>query len=216
MSAITTIFFDIGGVLLTDGWGHVSRRAAAEKFGLDWEEYAERHEKVAHAIETNRLSLDAYLTRSIFYRDRSFTREEFRKFIFAQSQPHPETIEIAQRLATSQKYFMSTINNEIFELNVYRLQTFGLRNIFPVFFSSCFLGIRKPDEAIYRLALQVTQRKAEECLFIDDREVNLECPREMGLQTILYETPSQLRNALLQQGILSHTSLQRGDHAGAS
>ena len=198
---ITTIFFDIGGVMLTDGWGHASRRAAAEKFGLDWEEYAERHEKVAHAIETNRLSLDEYLRRTIFYRERPFSREEFRKFIFSQSQPHPETIAIAQRLATSQKYFMATVNNEIFELNVYRLKTFGLRNIFPVFFSSCFLGIRKPDEAIYRLALQVTQREAEECLFIDDREVNLECPREMGLQTILFKEASQLRDGLKQHGI---------------
>ncbi len=99
---VTTIFFDIGGVLLTDGWGHTSRRAAAEQFGLDWEEYAERHEKVAHAIETNRLSLDEYLRRTIFYRPRSFSHEEFRKYIFAQSQPHLETIEIARRLAASQ------------------------------------------------------------------------------------------------------------------
>ncbi len=96
---------------------------------------------------------------------------------------------------------MATINNEIFELNTYRLQEFDLGKIFPVFFSSCFLGIRKPDEAIYRLALQVTQRKAEDCLFIDDREMNLECPREIGLQTILYNSPAQLRTALSQQGI---------------
>jgi putative hydrolase of the HAD superfamily len=198
---ITTLFFDIGGVLLTDGWGHASRRAAAEKFGLDWEEYADRHEKVAHAIETSRLSLDEYLRRTIFHRPRSFGREEFRKFIFAQSQPHAETIEVARQLANSQKYFMATINNEILELNVYRLKTFGLRSIFPVFFSSCFLGIRKPDETIYRLALQVTQRDASECAFIDDREVNLECPREMGLQTVLFESASQLKNALQAIGI---------------
>jgi len=198
---ITTIFFDIGGVLLTDGWGHASRRAGAEKFGLDWEEYADRHEKVAHAMETNRMSLDEYLTRTIFNRPRSFSREEFREFIFAQSQPHPETIEIARRLAASQKYFMATINNEIFELNVYRLETFGLRSIFPVFFSSCFLEIRKPESTIYRLALQVTQRKPEECLFIDDREVNLECPREMGIQTILFKDITQLTSALEEHGI---------------
>ena len=199
----TAIFFDIGGVLLTDGWGHKSRRAAAEKFGLDWDDYADRHEKVAHAIETNRMSLDEYLTRTVFYRPREFSREEFRDNIFAQSQPHPDSIEIARRLAASQKYFMATINNEIFELNVYRIPTFGLQSIFPVFFSSCFLGIRKPDEAIYRLALQVSQRRAEECLFIDDREVNLECPRELGLQTILFENASQLQNALNQHGIKS-------------
>ena len=198
---ITTIFFDIGGVLLTDGWGHASRRAAAEKFGLDWEEYTDRHENVAHAIETNRISLEEYLTRAVFYRERSFTREEFRDFIFAQSQPHSEAIEIAARLAGSQKYFMATINNEILELNTYRIERFGLRSIFPIFFSSCFLGIRKPDLAIYRLALQVAQRKAEECLFVDDREVNLECPRELGLQTILYQSASQLRDALKQHGI---------------
>ena len=199
---ITTIFFDIGGVLLTDGWNHASRRAAAEKFGLDWEEYADRHERVAHAIETNRLSLDAYLKRTIFYQPRPFTVEEFREFIFAQSQPHPDTIEIAKQLAASRNFFMATINNEIFELNVYRLQTFGLRDMFSDFFSSCFLGIRKPDEEIYRLALQVTQREAEGCLFIDDREVNLECPREMGFGTILFENVPQLRDALKDHRIV--------------
>ena len=198
---ITTIFFDLGGVLLSDGWGHASRRAAAEKFGLDWEEYAERHEKVAHAIETDRLSLDAYLTRTIFYRPRPFTRAEFRDFVFAQSQPHPDAIEIAQGLAASKKYFLATINNEILELNTYRIEKFGLRSIFPVFCSSCFLGIRKPDEAIYQLALRVSQRNAKECIFIDDREVNLECPRELGMETILYQGASQLRDELKQHGI---------------
>jgi putative hydrolase of the HAD superfamily len=198
---ITTIFFDIGGVLLTDGWGHASRRAAAEKFGLDWEEYTDRHEKVAHAIETDCLSLDAYLTRTVFCRPRSFTRAEFHDFVFAQSQPYPEAIEFAQRLASSKNYFMATINNEILELNTYRIEKFGLGSIFPVFFSSCFLGIRKPDQAIYKLALQVSHRNADECIFIDDREINLECPRELGLQTILYESPPQLRDALKQQGI---------------
>jgi putative hydrolase of the HAD superfamily len=198
---LTTIFFDIGGVLLTDGWGHKSRQAAAEKFGLDWDEYSERHEKVAHAIETNRLSLERYLDRVIFYRPRPFTREEFRDFIFAQSQPKTDSMEIAQLLADTRKYFMATINNEICELNVYRLAQFGLRRCFPIFFSSCFLGLRKPDEAIYRLALQVTQRQPEECIFIDDREVNLECPRELGLATILFRDAKQLRHDLREQGI---------------
>src|SRR5437870_11452532 len=119
---ITTIFFDIGGVLLTDGWGHNSRRAAAEQFGLDWDEYNDRHEKLAHAIETNRLTLEQYLDRAIFYRPRSFIREEFRAFIFAQSEPKPESIEIVKQLADSGKYFLATINNEILELNLYRIE----------------------------------------------------------------------------------------------
>ena len=198
---ITTIFFDIGGVLLTDGWGHDSRRVAAEQFGLDWDEYGERHEKVAHAIETNRVTLDQYLNRVVFYRSRAFTREEFRDFIFAQSQPKPDAIEIARQLAASRKYFMATINNEILELNLYRIEQFGLRRCFSVFFSSCFLGIRKPDEAIYRTALQATQRRPEECIFIDDREVNLECPRELGLATILFHEAEQLRRELMENGV---------------
>src|SRR5437016_12764094 len=108
---ITTIFFDIGGVLLTDGWGHDSRRAAAEKFGLDWEEYSDRHEKVGHAIETNRMSLEAYLDRAIFYRPRAFSREECRAFIFAQSPPQPEAIEIVAQLAGSKNYCLATLKN---------------------------------------------------------------------------------------------------------
>src|SRR5688572_26322773 len=139
--ALTAIFFDIGGVLLTDGWGHKSRRAAAEKFGLDWDDYADRHEKVAHAIETNRLTLAQYLDRTIFYRPRKFSREEFHAFIFAQSKPHEESIQLVEQLATSNKYFLATINNEVLELNLYRLKNFGLRRYFPVFFSSCFLGL---------------------------------------------------------------------------
>lgn len=201
MSAITTIFFDIGGVLLTDGWGHDSRRAAADRFGLDWDEYTDRHEKVAHAIETNRMTLEHYLDRAIFYRPRSFTREESRDFIFAQSQPKPDSIEIAKQLAASRKYFMATLNNEILELNLYRIEQFGLRHYFPVFFSSCFLGLRKPDEAIYRTALQVTQRQPAECIFIDDREVNLECPRELGLRTIHFQDAMQLRRELGENGV---------------
>ena len=198
---ITTIFFDIGGVLLTDGWGHDSRRAAAEKFGLDWEEYSDRHEKVGHAIETNRMSLEQYLDRAIFYRPREFSREEFRAFIFAQSQPKPESIAIVAQLADSKNHFLATINNEVLELNLYRLEHFGLRRYFRVFFSSCFLGLRKPDEAIYRLALQVTQEAPANCIFIDDREVNLECPRELGLNTILFRDAAQLRVDLTEAGI---------------
>jgi putative hydrolase of the HAD superfamily len=201
MSAITTIFFDIGGVLLTDGWGFNSRRAAATQFNLDWEEYSYRHERVAHSIETNGLTLEDYLDRTVFYQPRSFSREDFRAFIFAQSQPKPESLEILQQLAAAKKYFLATINNEILELNIYRIAHFGLSKYFPVFFSSCFLERRKPDESIYRTALSVTQRAPEECIFIDDREANLECPRELGFQVIHFENAETLRHELQAGGV---------------
>src|SRR5258708_24753529 len=101
---ITTIFFDIGGVLLTDGWGHDSRRAAAAEFKLDWDDFTDRHEKVAHLIETNRLALGRYLDLVIFYRSRPLSRDEFRDFIFAQSQPKPESLQIAHTLTGLNKY----------------------------------------------------------------------------------------------------------------
>ena len=201
MSAITTIFFDIGGVLLTDGWGHDSRRAAAVQFGLDWEDFTDRHEKVAHLIETNRLTLEHYLDRVIFYRPRPFSRDEFRAFVFAQSQPKPESLEIARQLAGLKRYSLATLNNEILELNLYRIQHFDLSKYFPVFFSSCFLGLRKPDEAIYRAVLEIMQRAPDQCVFIDDREVNLECPRELGLRTIHFQDAVQLRRELGENGV---------------
>jgi putative hydrolase of the HAD superfamily len=201
MSVITTIFFDIGGVLLTDGWGHDSRRAAATLFNLDWEDFCDRHEKVAHLIETNRLTLERYLDLVIFGRPRSFSRDEFRAFVFAQSQPKPESLEIAHQLAALGKYSLATLNNEVLELNLYRIRHFDLGKYFPVFFSSCFLGLRKPDEAIYHTALNVMQRKADECLFVDDREVNLECPRALGLRTIHFQEARQLRRELGENGV---------------
>jgi putative hydrolase of the HAD superfamily len=198
---LTTIFFDIGGVLLTDGWGHDSRRAAAEQFSLDWDDFSDRHEKVAHPLETNRITLERYLDRVIFYQPRSFGRDDFREFIFAQSQAKPESLEILHQLTMLKKYFLATLNNEVMELNNYRIERFGLRQYFPAFFSSCYLGLRKPDEAIYRTTLQVTQRQPAECLFIDDREVNLECPRELGLRTIHFQDAAQLRRELGENGI---------------
>jgi putative hydrolase of the HAD superfamily len=201
MSAIATILFDIGGVLLTDGWGHDSRRAAAVQFGLDWDDFSDRHEKVAHLIETNRLTLEHYLDRVIFYRPRSFSRDEFRAFVFAQSQPKPESLEIARQLAGLKRYFLATLNNEILELNLYRIQHFDLRKYFPVFFSSCFLGLRKPDEVIYRAVMEIVQCAPHQCVFIDDREVNLECPRELGLRTIHFQDAVQLRRELGENGV---------------
>ncbi|HXM47946.1 MAG TPA: HAD family phosphatase [Pyrinomonadaceae bacterium] len=198
---ITTIFFDIGGVLLTDGWGHDSRREAALQFNLDWEDFSDRHEKVAHLIETNGLTLERYLDRVIFYRPRPFSRDVFREFVLAQSQPKPESLEIARQLAGLNKYFLATLNNEVLELNLYRIRHFDLSKCFSVFFSSCFLGLRKPDEAIYRAALNILQRAPEQCLFIDDREVNLECPRELGLRTIHFQDAGQLRRELGENGV---------------
>ena len=196
MAEITTLFWDIGGVILTNGWDRASRREAAAAFQLDWEDFQDRHELSFPAFDNGHIKLNEYLDRTLFYRPRSFTREEFTAFMFAQSKEFPESRAILDAVARSQKYFIGAINNEPLELNEYRIEAFGLRRDFQVFFSSCYLGTRKPEEAIFRIALEVTQRKPEQCLFIDDRPLNLENPRRLGMNTIHFQNAQQLRAEL--------------------
>jgi putative hydrolase of the HAD superfamily len=201
MADVTALFWDVGGVILSNGWDRAARAEAAKIFGLDWEDFQDRHELASPAFETGQITLDTYLQRTVFYRKRAFTREEFVAFMFAQSQEFPESRAVLSALAQTRKYFLATINNEPRELNVRRIEQFNLRREFGAFFSSCFVHIRKPDEAIYRLALEVTQRRPEECLFIDDRALNLECARQMGMRTIHFENAAQLRQDLQANGV---------------
>ena len=201
MPGPTALFWDVGGVLLTNGWDRSSRRKAVEHFNLDWDEFEDRHELVDSAFEKGQLGLEAYLDRTVFYGPRSFTREDFRNFMFGQSEPFPETVAILDRLARSKRYLMGTLNNESIELNLYRINRFGLRNYFDVFFSSCFLGVKKPDEAMYRLALEMTQRPPAEFVFVDDRSLNLECARGLGIQTIQFQNALQLERDLSALGV---------------
>jgi len=201
MPEITTLFWDIGGVIMTNGWDTGARRRAAEVFHLDWEEFQDRHELSFPAFDSGLILLDEYLNRTLFYRPRPFTREEFIAFMFAQSKEYPESRAILDKVARLGKYFIGSINNEPLELNEYRIAAFHLRRDFQVFFSSCYLHTRKPEEMIYRIALEVTQRPPAECVFIDDRPLNLENPRKLGIKTIHYEGPEQLRAELKNCGV---------------
>ncbi|MFY9950300.1 MAG: HAD family phosphatase [Candidatus Sulfotelmatobacter sp.] len=201
MSDIHAIFWDVGGVLLTNAWDHNERAQALQHFHLDQEEFQARHEMVVSSFERGKISLDEYLDRTIFYTARPFTREQFRDFMFSLSRPVTDVLAFARALADSGKYFMGTINNESRELNDYRIQKFGLREIFRVFVSSCFVGLRKPESGIYRLAVEITQINPEECCFIDDRSLNLECAAKLGMHTIQMQTPDQLRKDLENLGV---------------
>ena len=201
MSEITTLFWDIGGVIMTNGWDTTARRRATETFHLDWEEFQDRHELSFPAFDSGNISLDEYLNRTLFYRARSFTREEFIAFMFAQSKEFPESRAVLDGAARLGKYFIGAINNEPLELNEYRIAAFHLRRDFDVFFSSCYLHTRKPEEMIFRIALEVTQRPAEECVFIDDRPLNLENPRKLGMKTIHYQNAGQLCAELKKCGV---------------
>lgn len=198
---LTTLFWDIGGVILTNGWDHDARMEATQAFGLDWQEFRERHDLSFPAFDAGQITLDQYLDRTLFYRARSFTREEFTAFMFAQSKEYPDTRAVLSDVARSGKYYIAAINNEPRELNQYRIEAFNLRKEFQAFFSSCYLSARKPEETIYRIALEVTQRPAESSVFIDDRTLNLENPRRLGMQVVHHQNAKQLRKDLKTLGI---------------
>jgi putative hydrolase of the HAD superfamily len=199
MAQIRALFWDVGGVLLTNAWDHEERGLAIRKFSLDKAQFEARHKEVVSSFEEGHTTLDEYLEHTVFNGARTFTKAAFQEFMFGLSKPKPEVLEIANRL--SDKYFMGTINNESRELNQYRIQQFGLANYFKVFVSSCFVSIRKPDERIYRLALDLTQRAADECCFIDDRPVNIGAAVKVGMRTVLMQDPEQLRKDLQGLGI---------------
>ena len=201
MPDIRAIFWDLGGVLLSNAWDRTQRERALGKFQLDPVEFGDRHEMLASSFERGKITLDDYLDRTVFYRERPFSRDAFKQFMFSLSQPDGQAIEVARRLAQSRKYLMSTINNESMELNLYRIEKFGLRDIFSLFVSSCFVGLRKPEAGIYRLALEITQRKPEQCVFIDDRPLNLESAKQLGMNTIEMDSAEQLRGALKELGV---------------
>jgi putative hydrolase of the HAD superfamily len=201
VSEINSLFWDIGGVILTNGWDHNSRMEATQTFGLDWEEFRERHNLSFPAFDSGQITLNQYVDRTLFYRPRSFTREEFTAFMFAQSKEYPETRAVLTDVAQAGKYYVAAINNEPRELNDYRIEAFSLNKEFQAFFSSCYLGHRKPEEAIYRTALEVSHRPPEKCVFIDDRSLNLDNPRRLGMHVVLHQNASQLRHDLKALGI---------------
>ena len=201
MSAIRAIFWDIGGVLLTNAWDHNERAQAIERFHLDPADFQSRHETQVSPFERGKITLDEYLDHTVFYREQPFTRAAFRDYMLSLSKPFPDVLEFAQALSTSGKYFMATINNESRELNYDRIEKFGLRKIFRLFVSSCFVGLRKPETEIYRMALELTQFSADECCFIDDRAQNLEPAAKLGMHTIEMKGLEGLRAALAKLGV---------------
>lgn len=197
----THLFFDIGGVLGTNAWDREQRLLAVRKFGLDEAAFAERHEEAAGTWESGGMSLEEYLRCTIFYRPRAFTPEDFTAFMRAQSAPFPAAIALARALSRTGRWRLCTLNNESAELNEYRLRQFALADIFGAFFSSCWLGARKPARRIFDLALALSQADPAASLFVDDRERNLDTARALGMTAVLYTDAERLRADLAALGV---------------
>ena len=202
MKEITHLFFDLGGVCLTNAWDHISREAAAELFRYDFQASEERHKIIVGKFEIGEASIKDYLNEAIFFRERDFSEKQFIEFMESQSKAHPRSLEILEKLRSQNKYEISVLNNESLELNLFRIEKFGLRNYFKNFYSSCFLGVAKPNLEIYRKVLQITQTPANRCLLIDDRPPNVEAAAECGFQILHIPNVDELEEKLIEKGLI--------------
>jgi putative hydrolase of the HAD superfamily len=203
MFPFDVILFDVGGVLLTNGWDHNERAQVLERFHLDVAEFEARHAKPYAAWEIGAISVESYLDAMVFYEPRSFSRDEFLAAICAQSKPLPDgALGILEELAAANKCLLGALNNEARETNEYRFDHFGLRKLFKVALSSCYLGLRKPEPVIYKTALDILGRPAERILFIDDRAGNVDGAVAAGMKAIQFVGAEALRRELVSLGVL--------------
>ncbi len=202
MDGISTILWDIGGVLLTNGWDRQQRDAVLARFGLDSAEFERRHAAIDQAWERDEIGVDEYLRQTVFYEPRSFTQAEFFEVMTEQSKVLADSgLGILHQLSASEEYVLATVNNEARAMNEYRLKKFNLLDYFDAFFSSCYVGVRKPDWKIYRIALDVLERDPEQVIFIDDRAENVAAAASLGIHAIRYEGSAKLAQDLARAGV---------------
>ena len=183
---ITTLFLDIGGVLLTNGWDHHARKRAATNFKLDWAEMQERHALTFETHEEGKLSFEDYLAWVVFYKKRSFTRAQFRRFMFEQSKPYPEMLELVAQLKVRYRLKIAVVSNEAREVNAYRIRQFKLDGFVDAFVSSCFVHLRKPDAEVFRLALDIVQAPAQQVVYIENTPMFVQIAEGLGIRSILH------------------------------
>ena len=185
---ITTLFLDIGGVLLTNGWDREAREEAAKHFNLDLQELNARHQQTFDTYEVGKTSLEEYLQRVVFYKKHKFTIEEFRTFMFMQSKAYPGMIDLICRLKEKYRLKIAVVSNEGRELTEYRIKKFKLGSFVDFFISSCFVHLRKPDQDIYRLALDVAQEPTSQVLYIEDRPMFIQVAADLGIRGICHSS----------------------------
>jgi putative hydrolase of the HAD superfamily len=198
---ITTLFLDIGGVLLTDGWDHHARKRAAANFKLDLADLEDRHHLTFDTYEEGKLTLEEYLSRVIFHQRRPFTRAQCRRFIFAQSKPYPDMIDLIVRLKRRYRLRVAVVSNEALELNAYRIRKFKLARFVDSFISSSFVHVRKPDEDIFRLALNISQAPLRQVVYIENTQMFVQIAEGLGIRSILHTDYKSTRAKLAAFGL---------------
>lgn len=165
---ITTLFLDIGGVLLTSGWNHHAHKRATADFKMEFAEMEDRHQLIFETYEEGKLTLEEYLGLVVFHQKRPFTWSQFRRFIFAQSKPHPDMINLVIQLKVRHGLKIAAVSNGGRERNAYRIRQLKLDRFVDCFISTCFFHVRKPDADIFRFALDIAQALAGQLVYIEN------------------------------------------------
>jgi putative hydrolase of the HAD superfamily len=200
---IRTLFMDIGGVLLGDGWDHRARKRAVKKFRLEAVEVEARHQMVFDTYEEGKLTENEYLDHVVFFRSRPFTRGAFRKFMFAQSTPYPDMLALVRELKGKYRLKVIVVSNEARVLNDYRIQKFQLDEIVDAYISSCYVHLRKPDPDIFRLALDVAHTPAQQVAYVENTPMFVRIATGLGIRSVLHTDCSSTRAKLASLGLQS-------------
>ena len=200
---ISALFVDIGGVLLTDGWDHHARRRAAKAFQLNFAEMDERHHLVFDTYELGKLTLKEYLSRVVFHQKRPFSHAQFWKFMTEQSKPFLPMIDLVRQLKARHKLKIAVVSNEGRELNAYRIEKFKLARLVDFFISSCFVHLHKPDEDIFRLALDLAQTPAHQIVYIENTAMFVQVAESLGIRSILHRDYQSTRAQLAAFGLMT-------------
>lgn len=198
---IQTLLLDIGQVILTNGWDRYARKRAADKFKLEPQEFDDRHKIFFDKFETGKITLDDYLRYVIFYQERSFSKEEFLNFMYAQSKPVKDSMAYFLSIKNKYKLRVFSLNNEGRELNDYRIKHFHLEKLFDGFISSCFVHLRKPEPEIYLMGRDISNTAPESCLFIDDRAIHVRIAKELGFNAIQFTGLAKAKKQMAQLGL---------------
>jgi putative hydrolase of the HAD superfamily len=199
---IRAIYWDIGGVLLTNGWDHEERARVLAQFAIPREEYEARHEEANDLWERGELSDDEFLKQTVFFKERSFTQADFIQAVRAQSQWLPGGAKhVIAALRANNQLKMAMLNNESGPLNDYRIATFGLTEYFDGFFCSAYIGMRKPEPRMFQAGAALLHFRPEECAFVDDREKNCAAADVVGMHAIQYKGEEALRDGLRALGV---------------
>ena len=137
----------------------------------------------------------------VFHEARPFSREDFKTFMFDQSQPFPDMIELIKKLKSRHGIKTIAVNNEGRELSTHRIRKFALDTFIDFFITSCSVHLRKPDADIYHMALDIAHAPPAGTLYIDDRLLFVEVARGLGLESIHHKSFETTRTALASYGL---------------